>query len=145
MLPPKQLCADVRAELAEQNSSRYDWVAEGGRPQREVRRHRYHRVSDYVMSTTDPDATTMRTPDGVLHLGYQDTYVTDGGRERIILNVLVTPGEVMENQVMLDLLWRTCFRWTLWPDQVTADTTYGTIENIMPIEDAGYRDVHPSP
>jgi hypothetical protein len=51
--------------------------------------------------------------------------------------VLVTASEAMENQVMLDLLWHTCFRWKLWPDQVAADTTYGIIENIVPIEDAG--------
>jgi hypothetical protein len=51
----------------------------------------------------------------------------------------------MENQVMLDLLWQTCFRWKLWPDQVTADTTYGTIENIVPIEDAGISALLPLP
>lgn len=90
------------------------------------------------MSTTDPDAALMRAKvGGPLQLGYQDTYVTDGGRERIIMNVLVTPGEVMENQVMLDVLWNTCFRWKLWPDLVAADTTYGTIETIIPIENAG--------
>ena len=105
----------------------------------------YRRLSDYQMSTTDPDACTMRTTDGVRELGYQDTYVTDGGRARVILSVLVTPGDVMENQVMLDLLWRTCFRWKVWPDQVTGDTTYGTIENIIPIEDAGISMYTPLP
>ena len=142
---PEQLRKDVPLDLAEHNSSRHDWVAAGGQPQREVRRHGYHRVADDVMSTTDPDATTMRTPDGSLHLGYQDAHVTDGGRARIIMNVLVTPGEVMENQVMLDLLWQTCFRWKLWPDPLTADTTYGTIEHIVPIEDAGISMYTPLP
>jgi transposase len=118
-----QLPVDPPSDLADRNSRRHDWIARGGRPQRDVRRHGYHRIADYQMSTTDPDAASMRTADGVLHLGYQDTYVTDGGRARIILNVLVTPGEVMENQPMLDLLWHTCFRWQLRPDQVTADTT----------------------
>jgi Transposase domain (DUF772) len=136
--PPTQVHADLPAELAEQNAARHDWVAEEGRPERDVRRHGYRWVSDFRMSTTDPDATLMRAKaGGPLQLGYQDTYVTDGGRARIIMNVLVTPGEVMENQVKLDLLWQTCFRWKLRPDQVTADTTYGTIENIVPIEDAG--------
>jgi hypothetical protein len=46
------------------------------------------------------------------------------------MSVLVAPGEVMENQVMLDLLWHTWFRWKLWPDQVAADTTYGTIAPV---------------
>ena len=40
---------------------------------------------------------------------------------------------------MLDLLWRTCFRWRLRPKQVTGDTKYGTIENLKAIEDAGIR------
>jgi hypothetical protein len=110
-----------------------------------VRRHRYHRIADYQISTTDPDAASMRTAHGVLCLGYQDSYVTDGGRPRIIMNVLVTPGEVMENQVMLDLFWHTCFRFQLWPHQVTAETTYGTIENIVPIEDAGISMYTPLP
>lgn len=143
--PPAQLHADVPAELGEQNAGGHDWVAEEGQPDRTVIRGSYRRLSDYRMSTTDPDASTMRTADGVLALGYQDTYVTDGGRERIILNVLVTPGDVTENQVMLDLLWRTCFRWKLWPDQVAADTTYGTIENIVPIENAGISMYTPLP
>ena len=55
---PEQLCKDVPFDLAEHNSYRHDWVAEGGQPQREVRRHRYHRVADYQMSTTDPDAAS---------------------------------------------------------------------------------------
>ena len=46
---------------------------------------------------------------------------------------------------MLDLLWHTCFRQQRWPDQVTADTTYGTIETIVPIEDAGIAAYLPLP
>ena len=69
------------------------------------------------------------------HLGYQTHYVVDGGTSRIILTVLVTPAEVMENQPMLDMLWRTRFRWKLWPRQVTGDSKYGTEENIVAIED----------
>jgi transposase len=143
--PPPQLHADAPAEPAEQNAARHDWMAEEGQPDRSVIRGSYRRLADYRMSTTDPDASTMRTAGRLLRLGYQDTYVTDGGRARIILNVLVTPGDVMENQVMPDLLWHTCFRWQLWPDQVAADTTYGTIENIISIEDAGITIYTPLP
>jgi hypothetical protein len=53
--------------------------------------------------------------------------------------VLVTPGEVSENRPMLDLLWRTAFRWGLRPHHVTGDGTYGTIENIAGVERAGIR------
>jgi hypothetical protein len=45
----------------------------------------------------------------------------------------------MENQPMLDLLWRTVFRWRARPCQVTGDATYGTKENIAAIEGAGIR------
>lgn len=60
----------------------------------------------------------------------------DGGKKRILLNVLVTPSEVMENQPMLDVLWRTQFRWKLRPRQVTGDTKYGTLDSIQAVEDA---------
>ena len=73
------------------------------------------------------------------HLGYYAHYVVDGGKARVILNVLVTPFEVTENAPMVDLLWRSTFRWKLRPRQVTGDTAYGTTENIAAIERAGIR------
>jgi hypothetical protein len=45
----------------------------------------------------------------------------------------------MENQPVLDLLWRVCFLWKLRPGQVTGDTTYATTENIVAVENAGIR------
>jgi len=50
------------------------------------------------------------------------------------LTALVTPAEVQDNQPAVDLLWRTRFRWKLRPQQVTGDTKYGTVENIVAIE-----------
>src|SRR5215212_9622287 len=82
---------------------------------------------------------------GAIRLGYHDHYVVDGGKQRIILAALVTPADVMENQAMRDLLWRVCFRRKLRPGQVTGDTTYGTVENIAAIEDAGIRAYLPLP
>lgn len=49
------------------------------------------------MSTTDPDTTPMRLSEGQTKLGYQTHYVVDGGKARVVLNVLVTPSEVSEN------------------------------------------------
>ena len=40
---------------------------------------------------------------------------------------------------MLDLLWRSSFRWKIAPRQVTDDTAYGTVENIAAVERAGIR------
>src|SRR3712207_618659 len=78
-------------------------------------------------------------------LGYHDHYVVDGGKARIVLAALVTPADVMENVPLRDLLWRVCFRRKLRPRQVTGDTTYGTTENIVAIEDAGIRAYVPLP
>jgi transposase len=131
-------------ELSGENAARHDWIAEQGRPQREVRGY-YQRTSDLRISTTDPDATPMRLKSGGTHLGYHVHYVVDGGKARIILQVLVTPSEVMDNQPMRDLIFRTRFRWKLRPRHVTGDTKYGTIENIKALEDAGIRAYVPLP
>ena len=76
---------------------------------------------------------------GPMALGYHNHYVVDGGKARIILEALVTPADVMENTPMLDLLWRSTFRWKLHPKRVTGDTAYGTTENIAAVERAGIR------
>jgi transposase len=98
----------------------------------------YRRTSDFRVSPTDPDASPMWDW-GAIRLGYHDHYVVDGGKRRIILAALVTPADVMESQAMRDLLWRVCFRRKIWPHQVTGDAKYGTIENIVALEDAGIR------
>lgn len=116
-----------------------------GRPDRTVKHGGYQRSSDFRASWTDPDATLLPAAQGKSHPGYHTHYLVDGGKARIILTALVTPSSVMENQPMLDLLWRTCFRWQLWPHLVCGDTTYGTAENIVPIEDAGVRAYLPLP
>jgi transposase len=142
---PIALTAEVQAALAEIAAGRHDWIGEAGRPDRTVMRGDYRRTADFRASVTDPDASLMRGRGGGLDLLYHDHYVVDGGKARIILAPLVTPAEVMENQPMLDLLWRVCFRWKLRPRQVTGDTTYGTTENIVAVEEAGIRAYVPLP
>jgi len=141
---PVVLSAAEHEELATQNAARHDWIAQEGRQQREVH-GLYQRMADFKVSTTDPDATPMRLKGGGTHLGYHTHYVVDGGKARIILQVLVTPSEVMDNQPMLDLIFRTRFRWRLRPRFVTGDTKYGTIQNIKALEDAGIRAYVPLP
>jgi len=53
--------------------------------------------------------------------------------------VLVTPSDVMENEPMVPLLQRARFRWQLHPKRAVADSTYGTVDNIRALEDAGVR------
>ena len=132
--------ADARHDTPEPN-----WLVRNGRPDRTIVRGHYQRRSDYEASRTDPDASLLYRPQTGLRLAYHDHYVVDGGRARIILTALVTPAEVMENQPALDLLWHSCFRWHLWPRQVTADTTYATGPVLTAVEDAGIRAYLPLP
>ncbi len=141
---PVVLSQAQHEELATENTARHDWIEQEGRQQREVH-GLYQRTSDFKVSTTDPDATPMRLKGGGTHLGYHTHYVVDGGKARIILQVLVTPSEVMDNQPMRDLIFRTRFQWKLRPRHVTGDTKYGTIENIKALEDAGIRAYVPLP
>jgi hypothetical protein len=121
-----------REQLAQANEERHDWLAREGAPDRTIKRAGYRRRSDFEASATDPDAALMALKKGGLHFGYHDHYAVDGGKARIIVEVLVTPADVMENLPFLDMLWRVCFRWQIRPDQVTGDTT---VENIVGVED----------
>ena len=140
---PVVLSEAAQADLAERAMARHDWIGQAGRPDRSATSGAYRRTADFRVSTTDPDATPMPLGDGRTHLGYQDHYVVDGGRARIILTALAAPAEVQENQPALDLLWRARFRWKLHPRQVTADTKYGTSENIVDIEQERIRAYFP--
>lgn len=142
---PAALTGAAQAELAAAAAGRHDWLGEAGRPDRDVVRGRYRRTADFRASATDPDASLMRHRAGGLDLGYQDHYVVDGGKARTILVTLAAPAEVQENQPALDLLWRSCFRWKVWPRQVSGDTTYGTRQIIVALEDAGIRAFVPLP
>ena len=129
---------DERQALARTNARQHRWIAENGRQEREVVRWGYERMADLRVSTTDPDASPMhQKKKGASKLGYQTHYVVDGGKARVILDVLVTPAEVTENLPMLEMLFRSVFRWRLSPRSVTGDATYGTRENIAAIEKAG--------
>jgi transposase len=136
--PPVVLPEELQEELSTANAERHDWVAQLGAQDRRVTGRTYRRVADFLVSTTDPDATMMHSK-GPADMGYHAHFVVDGGKARIIHTVLVTPTEVMDNHPMLDLLWHTCFHRHLWPHQVTGDRTYGTEENLVAIEAQGIR------
>jgi len=125
--------------LRAKNARKGDWISKNGQPDRTIVRHGYRRKSDYEVSLTDPDAALMQHKRGASRLGYHAHYVVDGGKARVILQALVTPADVMENQPMLDLLWRTIFRWGTRVRRVTGDATYGTRENVAAIEEASIR------
>src|SRR5215218_7529107 len=136
---PVELPREALAELAERAAARHDWIGEAGRPDRTRTSGPYRRTADFRASTTDPDASPLRPGASGVRLGYHDHYVVDGGKARIILTALVTPAVVQDNQPAVDLLWRTRFRWKLHPQQVTGDSKYGTVENIVAIDDQRVR------
>ncbi len=134
----------VEEDLAATNAARHDWIAAHGRRDRTDLNPCYHRTADYLVSTTDPDATYMKQRGG-LRLGYQDHYVVDGGPARIILTAWVAPAEVEEDLPALDLLWHARFRWRLRPHQATADKGYATVAIIRTLEDQGLHAYLPLP
>src|SRR6185295_13223863 len=102
---PVELPPESRSELAERAAQRHDWIGSAGRPNRSDTSGAHRRTADFRVSMTDPDATPLPQQGGHTHLGYQDHYVVDGGKARIVLMALVAPAEVQENQPALDLLW----------------------------------------
>jgi transposase len=125
--------------LRAKNAQREDWISREGKPDRTIVRNGYRRRSDYELSPTDPDASLMQYKRGASRMGYHAHYVVDGGNARVILNALVTPADVTENQPMLDLLFRTRFRWRARVRRVTGDAKYGTKEIVAAVEKAGVR------
>jgi hypothetical protein len=147
LVPPVRIgpTEEEAPALAAANAARHDWMAAAGQQDRTPpEERRYPRSSDFIVSTTDPDATHLRQRDGV-RLGYQDHYVVDGGKARIILTALVASAEVPEDQPTLDLIWHARFRWHLWPRQATGDKAYATFAVIRGLEEQGVRAYLPLP
>ena len=127
-------------ELARKNADRHSWIARAGRQERALARWGYKRMADLRVSTTDPDASPMHQKKrSTSRLGYLTHYVVDGGKARVVLNVLVTGAEVTENLPMQEMLFWSTFRWRLRPRSATGDAAYGTRENIAAVEKAGIR------
>jgi transposase len=103
--------------------------------QRVVKASSYQREVDYWVNPTDPDASPM----GKFKMGYRTHYAVDGGRARIILACLVTPTTVQDNTPMIDMAWWSRFRWQLALQVAVGDTRYGTIENIVRLENNGIK------
>ena len=106
----------------------------------------YKRVTDEKISLTDPDAAPMRGQGGgSAVLGYRNHYVVDGGKARIILSTLVSPASVMDNTPLLDLVDWVCSRWQLAPKIAAGDAKYGTVPNIVGLEERGIKAYVPIP
>ncbi len=105
----------------------------------------YQRISDRTVSRTDPDACALLMRDGRSVLGYQTHELVDGGRARLILRALVTPGDVTETNVAVDQLHRVIFRRKIHPQRLIADAEYASATNIRALDDDGTRAYVPLP
>jgi hypothetical protein len=65
------------------------------------------------VNTMDPVATAMHKKGARSATGHHTHYAVDEGKAGIILTVLITLAEVMDNRPMRDLLWHCRFRWPL--------------------------------
>jgi transposase len=131
-------------ELTRKNADRHRWIAGAGRQERALARWGYKRMADLMVSTTDPDASPKHQKKrSTSRLGYLTHYVVDGGKARVVLNVLLTGAEVTENLPMQEMLFWSTFRWRLRPRSATGDAAYGTRENIAAVEKASIRSSAP--
>src|SRR5258706_4897257 len=105
-----------------------------------IRKPHYQRTTDDRISPIDPDAAPMQSSGGgSAALGYRDHYVVDGGKARIILSALVTPASIMDNTPILDLADWMRSRWRIEPKLAVGDTQYGTVPNIVGLEERGIK------
>jgi transposase len=118
------------AQLAAANASQWRLLEEGQLDPERPPAGGYQRIAGLRVNPTDPDATPMELKKGGARLGYQDHYVVDGGKQRIILAALVLPADIRESVPLADLTRRVCFRWHLRPARAIADSAYGTGENL---------------
>jgi hypothetical protein len=105
-----------------------------------IRKPHYQRITDDKVSPIDPDAAPMQpSGGGNAVLGYRDHYVVDGGKARIILSALVTPASIMDNTPILDLVDWVRSRWRVEPKFAVGDAQYGTVPNIVGLEERGIK------
>ncbi len=103
-----------------------------------IRKPQYQRITDNRISPIDPDAAPMQpSGGGNARLGYHDHYVVDGGKARIILSALVTPASIMDNTPLLDLVDWVRSQWRIEPKFAVGDSRYGTVPNIVGLEERG--------
>jgi transposase len=129
-------------ELLEEDTSTFSRLVAKYNGERliSVRKPHYQRITDERISPVDPDAAPMQpSSGGSAVLGYRDHYVVDGGKARIILSALVTPASIMDNTPILDLLDWVCDRWKLKPKCAAGDAKYGTVTNIVGLEERGIK------
>jgi hypothetical protein len=105
-----------------------------------IRKPHYQRITDEQVSPIDPDAAPMQpSGGGSAVLGYRNHYIVDGGKARIILSALVTSASIMDNTLILDLVDWVRSRWMIEQRLAVGDAKYGTVPNIVGLEERGIK------
>jgi transposase len=96
-------------------------------------------INRLVVSRTDPDAGLVARDGVPLGFYYKAHLGVDGGRQRVITAVEVTPGEVADEYLLDRLLKEHIGITHRQVEEVVADTKYGTHANYVRLEAAGIR------
>jgi IS5 family transposase len=96
-------------------------------------------INRLVVSRTDPDAGLVARDGVPLGFYYKAHLGVDGGRQRIITAVEITPGEVADEYLLDRLLKEHLGVTHRQVEEVVADTKYGTHANYVRLEAAGIR------
>ena len=135
-LLPVVIEPDAKAQLAKENQAQWRLLDQRRLDPQRPPAGPYRRITAFRVSTTAPDAAPVNTSAGG-KLGDHDHYAVDGGKARIIVGMLVTPADVQDNRVLLDLLDRVCFRFQLPVQRVVGDSKYATGENLRGLAERG--------
>lgn len=98
----------------------------------------YHAINDTLMSKTDPDAAMVRRPGDSARPRYHHHRVVDDA-QGVITAVETTPGSIAENKKMMDVVQQHEQNTGRAVQTVVADHKYGTIENYVAGQQAGWQ------
>jgi transposase len=90
------------------------------------------------VSTTDPDAATMKRRGRGVMLGYCDHCLVDG-RSGVVVATIATPGDYDDAVMLGPLLDQQRACWGGKPEKVVGDSAYGTRENIEAMRARGIK------
>lgn len=90
------------------------------------------------VSTTDPDAATMKRRGRGVMLGYGDHCLVDG-RRGVVVATIAAPGDYDDGAMLVPLLEKRRGYLGGEPERAVGDSAYGTEENIAELRERGIR------
>jgi len=90
-------------------------------------------------SRTDPESSLMSHASFGLHLAYKAHVAVDDHPARVITAAVATPGAIVDEYLLAELLAQHSRRAGRPPKDVVADRRYGTMENYRYLQEHGFR------